>query len=123
VGVENGYGQLVIEFGIIGLLLWIVLGASVSISAWKVVKQLRGSPWFPIGFVVFWFSFLLFFPMGYTGLTFYQDFLVNAYFWILIGILYRLPSLALATQRSAAQRSVLGSPGLSDQTAVQTTGD
>lgn len=123
VGVENGYGQLVIEFGIIGLLLWIVLGASVSISAWKVVKQLRGSPWFPIGFVVFWFSFLLFFPMGYTGLTFYQDFLVNAYFWILIGILYRLPSLALATQRSAAQRSVLESPGLSDQTAVQTTGD
>jgi hypothetical protein len=101
VSVENGYGQLVIEFGIFGLLLWVVLGASISISAWKIVKQLRGSPWFPIAFVIFWFIFMLFFPIGYNSLAFYQDFLVNAYFWILIGILYRLPSLALSAQFAA----------------------
>jgi hypothetical protein len=101
IGVENGYGQLVIELGVVGLLLWIILGASVSLSAWKIVKQLRGSPWFPIAFVIFWFIFMLFFPMGYSSLSFYQDFLVNAYFWILIGILYRLPSLALSTQFAA----------------------
>jgi hypothetical protein len=98
IGVENGYGQLVVEMGIFGLILWIILGAAVSISAWKVVKQLRGSPWFPLAFVIFWFAFLLFFPMGYNSVVFYQDFLVNAYFWILIGILYRLPSLALSAQ-------------------------
>jgi hypothetical protein len=98
ISVENGYGQLVIEMGIVGLLLWIVLGASVSISAWKVVKQLRGSPWFPIAFVIFWFIFLIFFLLGYTSLSFYQDFLVNAYLWILVGILYRLPGMALSAQ-------------------------
>jgi hypothetical protein len=98
ISVENGYGQLVIELGIFGLILWIILGASISISAWRIVKQLRGSPWFPVAFVIFWFAFLIFFPMGYNSLTFYQDFLVNAYFWILIGILYRLPSLALSAQ-------------------------
>jgi hypothetical protein len=101
VRVENGYGQLVIEMGVVGLLLWIVLGAAISLSAWKIVKQLRGSPWFPIAFVIFWFTFLIFFPMGYTGLVFYQDFLVNAYFWILIGILFRLPHLAFSAQFSA----------------------
>jgi len=96
VSVENGYGQLVIELGVVGLILWIILGASVSISAWRIAKLLRGSPWFPIAFVIFWFAFLVFFPMGYNTVTFYQDFLVNAYFWILIGILFRLPTIALS---------------------------
>jgi hypothetical protein len=104
--VENGYGQLVIEMGVVGLLLWLVLGASVVISAWKIVKQMRGSPWFPIAFVIFWFIFLVFFPMGYNTLSFYQDFLVNAYLWILIGILYRLPSIALSAQFAAESREV-----------------
>jgi hypothetical protein len=99
--VESGYGQLVIEFGIVGLLLWIILGAAVTLSAWKIVVPLRGSPWFPIAFVIFWFAFLLFFPMSYSGLTLYQDFLANAYFWILIGILYRLPSIAVSAQLTA----------------------
>jgi hypothetical protein len=98
IGVENGYGQLVVEMGIFGLILWIILGAVVSISDWKVVKQLRGSPWFPLAFAIFWFAFLVFFPMGYNSIIFYQDFLVNAYFWILIGILFRLPSVALSAQ-------------------------
>jgi hypothetical protein len=98
------------------------LGTSVSISAWRLVKLLRGTPWFPIGFVIFWFIFVLFFPLGYTGLTFYQDFLVNAYFWILIGILYRLLSLALSTQVAAAQKSVPDSSPWGAQPAVKTTG-
>jgi hypothetical protein len=106
VQVESGYGQLIIEFGIVGLLLWIVLGAAVCLAAWKVVKQLRGSPWFPMAFVIFWFAFLLFFPMGYTTFSFYQDFLVNAYFWILIGILFRLPHLALSAQFAAETADV-----------------
>ncbi len=98
IGVENGYGQLVIEMGVVGLLLWLVLGAAVCLSAWKIVIRLRGSPWFPLAFVIFWFIFVVFFPMGYNSIAFYQDFLVNAYFWILVGILFRLPSLALSSQ-------------------------
>ena len=105
VSVENGYGQLVIEMGIVGLFLWITLGISISISAWKIVKRLRGSPWFPIAFVIFWFVFMLFFPMGYNTISFYQDFLVNAYFWVLVGVLYRLPSLAPSVQFAASTRT------------------
>jgi hypothetical protein len=106
ISVENGYGQLVIEMGIVGLLLWLVLGASISISAWKVVKHLRGSPWLPIAFVIFWLIFLVFFPIGYTSLSFYQDFLVNAYLWILIGVLYRLPTIALSARLAEEARNV-----------------
>ncbi|HET8966537.1 MAG TPA: hypothetical protein VFN20_10005 [Candidatus Acidoferrum sp.] len=100
VAVENGYGQLVIEMGILGLLLWILLGVSICASAWKVVKRLRGSPWFPLAFVIFWFAFMVFFPIGYNTLSFYQDFLVNTYLWLLLGILFRLPQLALSAQFS-----------------------
>src|SRR5215467_12356874 len=42
VTVENGYGQLVVELGIFGLLLWLALGFSVCRSAWRLVKHLRG---------------------------------------------------------------------------------
>jgi hypothetical protein len=98
VTVENGYGQLVVEMGVVGLLLWIVLGFCLCASAWKLVKRLHGSPWFPLAFVIFWLMFLNFFPMGYTSIIFYQDFVVNAYLWILLGVLFRLPKLALSAQ-------------------------
>jgi hypothetical protein len=118
ISVENGYGQLVIELGIVGLLLWLILGASIALSAWKIVKQLRGSPWFPIAFVIFWLAFLVFFPMGYNSIAFYQDFLVNAYFWILIGILYRLPNLALSAQFAAKPATVPRFAGASSRIPV-----
>jgi hypothetical protein len=121
IGVENGYGQLVVEMGVVGLLLWIILGAAVSLSGWKVVKQLRGSPWFPLAFVIFWFSFMLFFPIGYATLSFYQDFLVNAYFWILIGILFRLPNLALSAQ-FAAEAAQVPRPGFVRDVALPPVG-
>jgi len=93
IGVENGYGNLVVEFGIAGLILWIVLGFSVVISAWKVVTELRGTPWFPLAFSITFYAFLLFFPMMFTGASPYQDFVLNAYLWLLLGILYRLRKL------------------------------
>jgi hypothetical protein len=104
--VENGYGQLVVEMGVLGLVFWLLLGFSISLSAWKVARGLRGSPWFPLAFVIFWLAFLLFFPIGYSGLSIYQDFLVNSYFWILVGILFRLPKLALSAQFAQAPAAV-----------------
>ena len=103
VGVESGFGNLIVELGIVGLILWIVLGFSISLSAWKVVNELRGTPWFPLAFVVFLFSFLLFFPMTFTSFTTYQDFVINAYFWLLLGVLYRLRRFPKAIQIAQAQ--------------------
>jgi hypothetical protein len=90
IAVESGFGNLVVELGIVGLILWIVLGFSISLSAWRVATELRGTPWFPIAFSTFLFAFLLFFPMTYASFATYQDFVINSYFWLLLGILYRL---------------------------------
>ena len=98
VAVESGYGTLVLEMGILGLILWLVMSVAILFSAWKVVKKLKGSPWFPLGFVIFWYSFFLLFPATFGGIQSYEDFLLNAYFWLLLGLLFRLPTLALSEQ-------------------------
>jgi hypothetical protein len=98
IGVESGFGTLIVEMGVGGLALWLITGAAILLSAWKVVKKLRGSPWFPIAFVIFWNAFILFFPVTFTSLAVYQDFVVNAYLWLTLGILFRLPTLTLSTQ-------------------------
>jgi hypothetical protein len=97
-GVESGYGTLVVEMGIGGLLLWITMSLAISFSAWKVVKKLKGSPLFPLGFVIFWYAMFLLFPATFGGIQAYEDFLLNAYFWLLLGVLFRLPTLALSAQ-------------------------
>jgi len=90
VGVESGYGQLVIELGIVGLLLWIALAYAITRSAWQAAKNLKGTVWFPIGFAIFWFTFLLVFPMSFYGFNTYQDFILNSYLWLMLGILFRV---------------------------------
>ncbi|MGC2671930.1 MAG: hypothetical protein WA299_08705 [Candidatus Acidiferrum sp.] len=97
-GVESGFGTLVVEMGIGGLILWIIMSVAILFSAWKVVKKLRGSPWFPLGFVIFWYAFFLLGPATFGGIDAYEDFLLNAYFWLLLGLLFRLPTLALSPQ-------------------------
>lgn len=100
-GVESGYGTLVVEMGIMGLILWLIMSVAILFSAWKVVKKLRGSPWFPLGFVIFWYAFFLLFPATFGGIAAYEDFLLNGYFWLLLGLLFRLPTLALSAQYAA----------------------
>jgi len=101
-GVESGFGSILLELGIVGLILWGVLGLAITISTWKVVNELRGTPWFPICFSIFVFVGLLFFPMTYTGFA-YEDFIINAYIWILIGMLYRLRLFPRAVQMAQKQ--------------------
>jgi hypothetical protein len=101
-GVESGFGGIVLEMGIGGLILWIIMGAAVVIAAYRVIRKLKGSPWFPIGFVIFWYAALLFFPFTFVGLQAYQDFVMNAYLWLMLGILFRLPDLALSSQFAAS---------------------
>ena len=103
VGVESGFGALVVEMGLGGLLLWFVMSAAILFAAWRVVKSLRGSPWFPIAFMIFWYAFLLLLPLTFTGIQPYEDFLLNSFLWLFLGILFRLPTLAVSAQYAAVQ--------------------
>ena len=88
VGVESGFGALVIEMGIGGLLLWFVMSFAILLPAWRIVKKLKGSPWFPLAFMIFWYAVLLLLPLTFMGMQPYQDFVLNAYLWILLGVLF-----------------------------------
>jgi hypothetical protein len=111
IGVENGYGQLILELGIAGLILWIILSIAISISAWNVARRLRGTPWFPLGFVIFWYTFILLLPMCYVSFINYQDYVMNAYLWIFLGILFRLPQLAQETIQLETAATLASAPG------------
>jgi O-antigen ligase len=99
-GVESGYGVLILEFGIMGLILWLAWTVSLVFAAWKVVHRLKGEPTFPVALSVSFYAFLLLFPITFTGMQAYQNYLMNAYLWLLVGVLFRLPAL---TARNAAR--------------------
>ena len=104
IGVESGFGTLVVEMGIGGLVLWFVMSFAILFSAWRVVKKLRGSPWFPLAFVIFWYAGVLLVPITFTGIQAYEDFVLNAYLWLLLGILFRLPTLSVSAQYAAVHQ-------------------
>jgi hypothetical protein len=93
IGVEEGYGQMIVEMGIIAPFLWILWTAALLFACWKIVRQLRGTRFFPMAFAIFWYALLLLYPFTYTGLPPYQNYVTNAYFWLLVGILFRLPDV------------------------------
>jgi hypothetical protein len=104
--VESGFGTLVVEMGIGGLILWLVMSFAILFSAWRVVKKLKGSPWFPIAFMIFWYAGLLLIAMTFVGMQPYEDFVLNAYLWLLLGILFRLPSISVSAEFAAPQQNV-----------------
>ncbi|MGA2647030.1 MAG: hypothetical protein ABSF15_20140 [Candidatus Sulfotelmatobacter sp.] len=92
-GVESGFGALVVEMGMPGLILWLLWSVIFLFCAVKVMLQLKGKPTFPISLAIVWFSFLLLVPFTWGSLVVYQNFVINAYFWLLAGVLFRLPTL------------------------------
>jgi hypothetical protein len=92
-GVEEGYGVMIIEMGIVAPFLWILWTASLLYCSWGAVRSLRRTRTFPIAFAIFWFAFLLLYPMTYGGIAAYQNYTYNIYFWLLVGVLFRLPEM------------------------------
>jgi hypothetical protein len=96
--VEEGYGVLIIELGIIAPFLWLLWTGSLLYFSWKIVRQMRETRFFPIAFAIFWYAFLLLYPFTYGGLSAYQNYVCNAYLWLLVGILFRLPDVLASPQ-------------------------
>jgi hypothetical protein len=94
--VEEGYGQLIVEMGIIAPFLWILWSGVLVYYAWGAVRRLRQTRFFPIAFAIFWYTFLMLFPLVYGGLAAYQNYVTNAYLWLMVGILFRLPEILAA---------------------------
>ena len=97
--VEEGYGQLIIEMGIVAPFLWIAWTAALLYYMWQELRLLRQTRFFPIALAIFWFTFLLLYPFTYGGLAAYQNYVNNAYMWLLVGIFFKLPVLWAAAPR------------------------
>jgi hypothetical protein len=97
-GVESGYGTLIVEFGILGLFLWFFWVSALLYSGWQILTRLRQTIYFPIAFAIWWYAVVLLILMMYFGQQAYDDFVDNANLWLFIGVLYRLPKLALMPQ-------------------------
>jgi len=102
VWVESGWGVLIVEMGIVAPFLWLLWTGVLLRQAWKVVRQLRDSPYFPVALSIFWYAFVLLLPFTHMGMAPYQNYVMNAYFWLLIGILFRLPELTSKTESAPA---------------------
>jgi hypothetical protein len=107
ISVEEGYGQLIIEMGIVAPFLWILWTAALLFYAWKVVQGLRETRLFPIAFAIVWYAFVLLYVFTYAGLAPYENYISNVYLWLLVGILFRLPDVLV----SAPAPTVVGSRG------------
>jgi hypothetical protein len=94
IGVENGYGTLIVEMGILGPILWLLWSSALVVSAWRVVRRLKNTRFLPVGFAIVWMLFMVLFIFTFGGIASYQNYVLNAYLWLLVGVLYRLPELA-----------------------------
>jgi hypothetical protein len=94
IGVESGFGTLIVEMGIFGPLLWIAWASVLLWQGWGIVRRLRQTVYFPLGFAIWWYGVLVLFMFMYLTMAIYQNFVNNAYLWLLIGVLFRLPKLA-----------------------------
>jgi hypothetical protein len=104
--VENGFGDMLIEWGIAGLALWLLMAISLVVVCWRLTKRLPATPFYPLALAITWFSFWVLLPFTWGSVTTYQNYIVNAYIWLLVGVLCRLPELA-ASRNSPA----FASPG------------
>lgn len=111
-GVEEGFGQLILEMGILAPFLWILWTAALLRASWKVVRELKGTRLFPIAIAILWYAFALLYPLTYLTLDAYHNFVNNAFLWIFIGILFRLPDIATSAPSSAIVKATSSRSGL-----------
>lgn len=104
--VENGFGDMIIEWGILGPILWLLMAVSLVVAAWKTTKRLAATPLYPLALAILWFVGWVLLPFMWGGLDIYQDFIINAYLWLLVGALLRLPELAARPEPSTLQAPV-----------------
>jgi hypothetical protein len=109
-GVESGFGALVVEMGIFGLIFWILWVSILLWQGWKVVRNLRETVYFPLGFAIWWNTVVGLVLLMYFGMQSYQNFVNNAYLWLLVGVLYRLPKLAQMPQPVPIPKYLRGVP-------------
>jgi hypothetical protein len=99
--VEAGFGAVAVEWGLVGLSLWLGWTVAWIWRQWRAVRAARDGPLGAAGMLLFAWIVLLLFVQFFGGLATFQNYLVNAYFWLLSGMIFALPEAAAAARLEA----------------------
>jgi hypothetical protein len=99
--VEGGYASIAVEWGAVGLVLWSMWTLAWLYRQWRCIKAAPSGRLRAMG-VVLWGWMIFFLVIGFFGgLQGYQNYVPNAYFWLLSGIIFGLPQLAVSPEETA----------------------
>jgi len=104
VSVESGYGNLILELGVLGPIVWLVWTSGLLYAAGKTLLKLKGTWAFPLALSVLWFAFLVLIALTWESFAAYQNFVLNAYLWLTMGILFKLPKLVAQEAQLSLER-------------------
>lgn len=94
VPVEGGFSSVVWEWGAIGLAVWFWWTIALIVHQVRAVRILKGTRFYSLGLGILLWSFSYLFPLTFMGVQIFQDYIANAYFWMSVGILFRLRDFA-----------------------------
>lgn len=100
--VEAGYGAVAAEWGVIGLILWITWMVMWFARGWRSVRSSRGGQIGAMALVLYAWTFVLLGFQFFAGMQVFQNYLINAYFWLFSGVVFAAPALV----RSLASEQV-----------------
>ena len=88
--VENGFGNILLETGILGLGLWLLWSFAVLQWAWSNAIHLKGHPFFPLAVSIAWYATIKVIGPLWGGMAGFQEFIGNAFLWLSLGLLGRM---------------------------------
>jgi hypothetical protein len=98
--VEAGYGSVAIEWGIVGLVLWVWWSLAWLARMVSSTCRALGDRIAAFGIVVTaWFFFLMFVAF-FGGIANFQNYINNVFLWFLSGMVFALPVAAVPAQAS-----------------------
>lgn len=86
--VEGGYAAVAIEWGWMGVVLWVSWSVGWSWRQWRSVLDTRGSPLARTKLVLFGWVFFFLFLGFFGGFQSFQNYVGNAYFWLVSGMIF-----------------------------------
>lgn len=104
--VEEGFGTMIVEMGILAPFLWILWSASILYFGWKVTRSLRQTRYFPIALAITWYCFVLLFLWTWGSMDAFENYTCNIFLWLLVGVLFALPEIARTSGRLAVAADV-----------------
>lgn len=104
--VEGGYASVIWEWGIVGLVLWLLWSVFLLMKLIGTVRKLRPTPFYWLAISVTLYSFFQLFLWFYLGIQVYQQYVAQAFLWFLAGVVFRLPSIAGVPQGFEIARTV-----------------